>query len=119
MTTKPSPGSDPAKRTARIARFNDAFRRGERRGLVHVSAGVMALGWQALLLILDMMRAFDAFDAASDPTGEHASGSFPIAHATILWTIAYLADDHVTPSPDPAKQSVTTRKLRIRLAGEQ
>lgn len=118
MTTKGPSVPDPARRTALIAKLNDRFRTAEHRGLVHVSTGVMALGWQALLFVLESVREYDGFDAANDPAGEHAYGSFPVGHETVVWTIDYLDHDLAQPSPDPANQSVTTRMLVITLAGE-
>lgn len=44
-----------------------------------MTSGVQALGQSTVAAALAQLRAFDFFDADSDPYGEHDFGSFSVA----------------------------------------
>lgn len=107
-----------------LAIQNDAFRRGlphepalhgER---VH-TAGIEALGLEAILDIWRCVRTFEAFSEANDPYGEHDFGAFdhPLA-GKVFWKIDYYDADLAFGSPDPQDPALTRRVLTVLLAEE-
>jgi hypothetical protein len=55
----------------RIRALNDAFRRTFVGGMVMITAGVEAMPAEQRRLLLEKVRAFDAFTDGNDPHGEH------------------------------------------------
>ena len=102
----------------RIAALNDAFRRYRTSGRLAVTAGVIALGHDALPAILEQVATFCAFDDGNDPYGEHDFGSFANRDARLFWKIDYYDRTLTHGSPDPADPAVTTRVLTVMLAAE-
>lgn len=103
---------------ARIASLNDTLRRYPVSGRVAVTAGVIALGDQALPAILQQVADYDRFDADNDPYGEHDFGSFEHDGERLFWKIDYYSHDLRTGSSNPADPAVTTRVLTVMLAEE-
>jgi len=89
-------------RHQRIASLNDAFRRSMAGGRMYITRGVADLAEPDQVAILAKVRAFDAFNEANDPYGEHDYGSFDQAGERILWKIDYYdAQDMEAGSEDP------------------
>jgi hypothetical protein len=105
-------------RALAISELNDDLRRGTGSGRVAVTAGILALGRQALPAIMKLVQQFDDFGADNDPYGEHDFGAFEWSGHRIFWKIDYYDRQMVAGSPDAADPSVTTRVLTILLAEE-
>jgi hypothetical protein len=58
----------------RVRQLNDAFRRSFVGGVVFITSGFEALPAEQGSLLLAQVRAFDVFNEANDPHGEHAFG---------------------------------------------
>jgi hypothetical protein len=112
-------------KAAEIRALNDEFRRqgplfGRTKfdGLWLVAADVQARGpsfiWQAIA----RTQAFDGFTAADDPFREHASGSFEVGEARVVWQFDYLQRGTPFEAQDPSDNSATCRMLIIMLADE-
>lgn len=107
-----------------LAEQNDAFRRnsewllplkGER---VH-TAGIEALGLEAVLDIWSKVRSFSAFTEDNDPYGEHDFGSLDHpAAGKLFWKIDYYDLDLACGSEDASDPVKTRRVLTIMLAEE-
>ncbi len=110
--------TDLAARTARIAALNDALRRHRTGGRLFITPGVVAMGGEALLAVLDAVSSFTAFSEDNDPYGEHDFGAFTHAGARLYWKIDCYDRDLRFGSPDPADPAVTTRVLTVMLAEE-
>jgi len=54
-----------------------------------LTPGVRHLGEAAALTAIGAVIAFEAFDRANDPHGEHDFGSFELAGERLLWKIDY------------------------------
>lgn len=106
---------DPA---AQVRELNDRLRCHGRGGTMAVTAGVIALGHNALPAILTAMRQFTAFSADNDPHDEHDFGSIDWRGTKLFWKINSYDRDLRFGSPDPADPDVTTRVLTIMLAEE-
>lgn len=104
--------------TARIRALNDALRQSLEGGRVVITAGVAALTQAEQAAVLDAVRAFDGFDAANDPHGEHDFGSLSVAGVQVFWKIDAYDRALAHASPDLADPAVTTRILTIMLAEE-
>lgn len=102
----------------RIRQLNDAVRHTFTGARFLVSAGVAALGDDALGEILAIIHTYDQFTPANDPFGEHDFGLISWNGHQLAWKIDYYDLDLVMHSPDPADPTVTTRVLTIMLAGE-
>lgn len=68
------------------------------------------------LMARSLVAAFDAFDEANDPYGEHDYGVIMLKGEKIMWKIDYYATDMMHLSPDPADPEVTKRVLSIFLS---
>lgn len=110
---------DQAFRQKRIARLNDALRRGEGdNATIVITAGVEAIGREFLHELNHTVARFDAFSADNDPHKEHDFGAFVFQGQKLFWKIDYfdLAMKHM--SADPANAKVTHRVLTIMLTCE-
>jgi len=105
-------------RTQQIRRLNDQFRKSGRGGRVVVTAGIKSLGMKAIILIMEKVKNFDAFNHDNDPYGEHDFGSFDHNGDLIYFKIDYYDKVMEYGSTDPANAAVTTRLLTILLAEE-
>ena len=80
---------DAPRRAAQIALLNDNLRRYRLTGRLAVTAGVMALGEDALPAILELVATFNTFNGDNDPYGEHDFDSLNYDDARIFWKIDY------------------------------
>lgn len=83
-----------------------------------VTRGVTALSGFDAAHLMTALAAFDCFDEANDPHGEHDFGGVDLWGAELLWKIDYYDMDLAAASPNPADESVTTRVLTVMLAEE-
>ena len=72
-----------------IRDLNDAFRRTLQGGSLVFTCGVIALGEDAHLSILEALAAFDDFDADNDPHGEHDFGELVIEGQRLFFKFDY------------------------------
>jgi hypothetical protein len=101
-----------------IRALNDAFRRTFVGGAVMITAGVEAMPLEQRRMLLEKVRAFDAFTDDNDPHGEHDFGAIDEGGVRCFWKIEYYDRATEMGSPDPADPSVTTRVLTIMLGDE-
>src|SRR5271154_5350856 len=83
------PGTTIESKTDRIRELNDAFRRTFVGGMVMITAGVEALPVDQRRMLLEKVRAFDAFTDDNDPHGEHDFGSVDEGGIRAFWKIDY------------------------------
>ena len=83
-----------------------------------MTAGVAALGPEAVARIVKTIAVYDDFCHADDPYEEHDFGSFEVDGALIFFKIDYFDKALVAHSPDPSDPSVTERVITIMLAEE-
>lgn len=105
-------------RAAAIAALNDQLRCRGCGGTLCATAGVIALGQDALPAILAAVRSFTAFTTDNDPHGEHDFGTLTWQGTRLFWKIDYYDHAMQFGSPDPADPAVTTRVLTVLLAEE-
>jgi hypothetical protein len=101
-----------------IRKLNDQFRQSLRGGVLVMTAGVIALGQDRQLKILEAVAKFDLFEEENDPHGEHDFGALKVEEDRLFFKIDYYDQDLSAHSPDPADPSVTKRLLTIMLADE-
>ena len=108
------------QRRVRIRDLNDTFRKtlDPTLGRVMLTAGVNALPSDVSATAIRNVAAFDAFDAANDPHGEHDFGSFDLAGDKFFWKIDYYDRNFEFGSDDPADTAKTSRVLTLMLAVE-
>jgi hypothetical protein len=104
--------------TNRIRVLNDELRRNLPAGHAVMTAGIAALGAEAVARIVKTVEVFDDFCHANDPHQEHDFGSFEADGRVIFFKIDYFDKDLTYHSPDPADPSVTERVITIMLAEE-
>jgi hypothetical protein len=103
----------------RIRVLNDAFRKGGQvSGCWMLTPGVAALGPEAMIHVMRLVRAFDAFTPDNDPYGEHDFGAFTFAGERLFWKIDYYDLSLSNGSDAPEDASVTVRVLTIMLGSE-
>ena len=83
-----------------------------------MTAGVLALGGEAIAHALAELKAFTAFDEDNDPYGEHDFGTLRYCDQKLFWKIDYYDRQMQFASPDPADPAVTVRVLTLMLAEE-
>lgn len=113
------------ERAAKIAALNDEFRKRcvppnvPPSGRVMITAGVNALGADAVVAILGKVATFADFSEDNDPWKERDFGSIEHDGAKVLWKLDYYSDASLEfGSEDPADPTKTTRVLTIMLAEE-
>jgi Protein of unknown function (DUF3768) len=104
--------------TERIRALNDELRRNLPNGHAVMTAGIAALGPDAVTRIVKTIAVYDDFCQANDPYGEHDFGSFEADGQRIFFKIDYLDKALAHHSPDPSDPSVTERVITIMLAEE-
>jgi len=104
--------------TERIRALNNELRRKLPQGHAVMTAGIAALGPEAVARIVKTIAVYDDFCHANDPYGEHDFGSFEADGQQIFFKIDYLDRDFNARSPDPSDPSVTARVITIMLAEE-
>jgi hypothetical protein len=104
--------------TERIRALNDELRRKLPEGHAVMTAGIAALGPEAVARIVKTIAVYDDFCHANDPYQEHDFGSFEADGHKIFFKIDYLDKALTAHSPDPSDPSVTKRVITIMLAEE-
>jgi hypothetical protein len=102
----------------RIRTLNDELRRNLPNCHAVMTAGIAALGPEAVARIVQTIAVYDDFCQANDPYGEHDFGAFEAGGAVIFFKIDYYDKALTYHSPDPSDPSVTERVITIMLAEE-
>jgi hypothetical protein len=98
-----------------IRTLNDELRQNLTVGTAFITAGVAALGIDAVARIVKTIAVYDDFCHANDPYEEHDFGSFEVDGQTIFFKI----DLYEEPGVKSANgEPVVTRALTIMLAEE-
>jgi len=105
-------------KTEQIRALNDKLRHNLAVGTAFITAGVAALGAEAVACIVRTIAVYDDFCNANDPYEEHDFGSFEVDGQTIFFKIDYYDKTLASHSPDPTDPSVTERVITIMLAEE-
>jgi len=105
-------------KTEVIRVLNDELRQNLATGTALMTAGVAALGAEAVARIVKAIAVYDDFCHANDPYEEHDFGSFEVDGHKIFFKIDYLDKALTAHSPDPSDPSVTERVITIMLAEE-
>ena len=103
-------------KTEAIRALNDDLRQNLTTGTAFMTAGVAALGAEAVARIVKTIAVYDDFCHANDPYEEHDFGSFEADGQTIFFKIDYFDKTLASHSPDPTDPSVTERVITIMLA---
>ena len=72
-----------------IRKLNDQFRQSLRGGVLVMTAGVIALGQDRQLKILEAVAKFDTFDQDNDPYGEHDFGALEVEGERLFFKVDY------------------------------
>jgi len=86
--------------TERIRALNDELRRNLPNGHAVMTAGIAALGPDAVARIVKTIAVCDDFCQANDPYGEHDFGSFEADGQRIFFKIDYFDKALTAHSPD-------------------
>jgi hypothetical protein len=105
-------------KTEQIRALNDALRQNFHEGTAVMTAGIAALGAEAVARIVKSIAVYDDFCHANDPHEEHDFGAFEADGHMIFFKIDYYDKALACLSPDPANASVTERVITIMLAEE-
>jgi hypothetical protein len=105
-------------KTEQIRALNDELRQNLTVGTAFITAGVAAVGPEAVARIVKTIAVYDDFCHANDPYEEHDFGSFEVDGQTIFFKIDYFDKTLASHSPDPTDPSVTERVITIMLAEE-
>jgi Protein of unknown function (DUF3768) len=105
-------------KTKAIRALNDELRQNFATGTAVMTAGVAALGAEAVARIVKTIAVYDDFCHANDPYEEHDFGSFEADGQRIFFKIDYFDKGLTAHSPDPSDPSVTERVITIMLAEE-
>jgi hypothetical protein len=105
-------------KTKAIRALNDELRQNFATGTAVMTAGVAALGAEAVMRIVKTIAVYDDFCHANDPYEEHDFGSFEADGQRIFFKIDYFDKALIAHSPDPSDPSVTERVITIMLAEE-
>jgi hypothetical protein len=101
-----------------IRALNDKLRQDLTTGTALITAGVAALGAEAVARIVKTIAVYDDFCHGNDPYEEHDFGSFEIDGHKLFFKIDYYDKSRILHSPDPSDPSVTERVITIMLAEE-
>jgi hypothetical protein len=105
-------------KTEAIRALNDKLRRDLTTGTALITAGVAALGAEAVARIVKTIAVFDDFCHENDPYEEHDFGSFEVGGHKLFFKIDYYDKSRTYHSPDSSDPSVTERVITIMLAEE-
>jgi Protein of unknown function (DUF3768) len=83
-----------------------------------ITAGVAALGAEAVARIVKTIAIYDDFCHANDPYEEHDFGVFEVDGHKLFFKIDYYDKSRSCHSPDRADSSATERVITIMLAEE-
>src|SRR6185503_17098964 len=104
--------------TERIRALNDELRRNLPNGHAVMTAGIAALGPEAVARIVKTIAVYNDFCTANDPHGEHDFGAFEVDGHKIFFKIDYYDRSLTHHSLDPADPAITERVITIMLAEE-
>jgi hypothetical protein len=104
--------------TDKIRSLNDEFRRHLTGGTALITAGVAALGPEAVGRIIQTIVTYDAFCQANDPHREHDFGAFEAEGERIFFKIDYYDKTMRFHSSDPSNSEITERVMTVMLADE-
>jgi hypothetical protein len=105
-------------KTEAVRALNDELRQNFATGTALMTAGVAALGAEAVARIVKTIAVYDDFCHANDPYEEHDFGSFKVDGQTIFFKIDYYDSTLTVHSPDPSDPAMTKRVITIMLAEE-
>ena len=105
-------------KTEQIRALNDKLRKNLTVGTAFITAGVAALGPEAVARIVKTIAVYDDFCHANDPHEEHDFGAFDADGHRIFFKIDYYDSTMTVHSPDPSDPAVTKRVITIMLAEE-
>jgi hypothetical protein len=105
-------------KTEVIRALNDELRQNLSTGTALMTAGVAALGAEAVARIMKTIAVYDDFCHANDPYEEHDFGSFEVDGHKLFFKIDYFDCTLTVHSPDPSDPAVTERVITIMLAEE-
>ena len=94
-------------KTEALRTLNDELRQNLSPGTALMTAGVAALGAEAVARIVKTIEVYDNFCHANDPYEEHDFGSFEADGHTIFFKIDYFDSTLTVHSPDPGDPTVT------------
>jgi hypothetical protein len=101
--------------TDHIRMLNDELRQHLYDGGAIITAGIAALGSNAVMRLVNAIASFNDFCAANDPHGEHDFGAFDFDGKSVMFKIdLYEEPDVKSANGEPA----VTRVLTIMLAEE-
>lgn len=83
-----------------------------------MTQGINSLEPDVIADIWEKVRAYNDFNEADDPFGEHDFGAFTCKGNHILWKIDYYNLDLDWGSSDPSDENKTARVLTVMLAEE-
>jgi hypothetical protein len=104
--------------TDTIRALNDRLRKDFSTGHAVITAGVAALGAEAVVRIVKTIAVYDDFCQANDPYEEHDFGVCDADGQVIFFKIEYYDRTLGGHSPDPADSLVTERVITVMLAEE-
>jgi Protein of unknown function (DUF3768) len=107
-----------AIKAARIRQLNDEFRTTGVGGQIMLTQGVHQMLLLQQVLLMEMIRQYDAFSPANDPHSEHDFGTVTVNREKVFFKIDYYDIDMEYGSPDPADIEVTLRVMTVMLAQE-
>ena len=110
--------SDETERSARIAQLNDRLRGAGKGGMILVTRGIKALGFDTIVQIMAAVQEFSEFTPDNDPHNEHDFGTVCFGEHTVNWKIDYYDPSLTFGSEDPADENKTCRLLTIMLQEE-
>ena len=102
----------------RVRALNDRARQSFQGCRVAITAGIAALGHDAVYEIFARIKTYDDFTPNNDPYNEHDFGSFQHKGMTIFWKFDYYDLDLSMHSLDASDASITARVLTVMLADE-
>lgn len=83
-----------------------------------MTRGVSALDDVDRSAVMNRVRAFDDFEEANDPHGEHDFGAIEHNGEKFFWKIDYYDRNLEQGSEDPSNPEETTRVMTVMLAHE-
>ena len=72
-----------------------------------LTAGIQALGAEAVARVLGVVAGFDAFTTDNDPYGEHDCAILTVDALRVMFKIDYYDRNLTYHSPDPGDPTVT------------